>query len=157
MNSSAAFALSDVELLIKQRGIVGTPLEITCMGHPILKQKAKLIDSPQADFTLQHIANMFATIDKLGRDNVAGLAAPQVNIPYRILIFQVPSRRSKDHTQIPYTLLINPNYEPLDVEMEEGFEACFSLPGLVGLVPRYTKIRSTFRNDGGNDRHFSLH
>jgi len=76
----------------------------------------------------------------------AGLAAPQVHVSRRVVIFRVPEERAKredgeDAEPQPLTVLINPVIEPMSTEMAEGLEACLSLPGLAGRVPRYTHIR----------------
>ncbi len=78
----------------------------------------------------------------------AGLAAPQVHESLRIVIFQAPPERASeeageeafDHTA-PLTVLINPVIEILSQDQEEGWEGCLSVPGLRGLVPRYTHLR----------------
>ena len=76
----------------------------------------------------------------------AGLAAPQIGVPLRVVIFGYadPSARNPrypDADPIPQTVLINPVIEQLSDEQEEGWEGCLSVPGLRGVVPRYAKIR----------------
>ena len=74
----------------------------------------------------------------------AGLAAPQVHVPLRLVMFQVPSHREVEGGEaIPLTVLVNPQISPLSDETEEDWEACLSVPGMTGLVPRWTSIRYT--------------
>jgi peptide deformylase len=81
--------------------------------------------------------------------NGAGLAAPQVHVPLRVVIFQAPPERNEepdngeerfDHTA-PLTVLINPEIEVLSEEIEGGWEGCLSVPGLRGFVNRPAHIR----------------
>ena len=70
--------------------------------------------------------------------NGIGLAAPQVHISKRILIFRNPDIAEKEKIQI--TPLINPNFSPLSDEKEDDWEGCLSIPGMQGLVRRFKKI-----------------
>ncbi|MDP6874987.1 MAG: peptide deformylase, partial [Alphaproteobacteria bacterium] len=72
-----------------------------------------------------------------------GLAAPQVHVALRMVIFRVPLTEVESMAggEPPLTVLINPTLEPQGEEMEENWEGCLSLPGLRGLVPRYTHLR----------------
>ena len=82
----------------------------------------------------------------------SGLAAPQVHVPRRVVICHVPEERAgetEESAQTPLTVLINPEIEPLSEEKKLGWEGCLSVPGLIGAVPRCTKIRySGFAPDG---------
>jgi peptide deformylase len=81
--------------------------------------------------------------------NGAGLAAPQIGVSQRVVIFSVESNpRYPDVEHVPTTVLINPILTPLGDEMEEGWEGCLSVPGLRGLVARYRSLRYT-----GFDQH----
>jgi peptide deformylase len=74
----------------------------------------------------------------------AGLAAPQIGIGLRVVIFGVEHNpRYPDAEPVPQTVLINPVLTPLGDEMEEGWEGCLSVPGMRGLVPRYIRLRYT--------------
>ena len=75
-----------------------------------------------------------------------GLAAPQVHVPLRVVLFFVEGERSEAEgdpqaMEVPMTLLINPEIEILGSEMESGPEGCLSVPGLMGQVPRYSRLR----------------
>jgi len=116
-------------------------LKIARMGHPVLRQAAKPVEDPTAPRIRALIRNMVETM----RDaNGAGLAAPQVHVPLRVVIFHVPEDRAGEDDGAapqPLTVVINPEIEPLTADTELGWEGCLSVPGLVGAVPRYTKIR----------------
>lgn len=121
-------------------------LKIARMGHPVLYRRAEEVPDPTAPEVHRLIADMIETmVDADG----AGLAAPQVHVSRRILVFHAPDDRAepdedgeppRDATA-PRTVLINPELEILTDEMEQGVEGCLSLPGLVGIVPRYSRVR----------------
>ena len=73
-----------------------------------------------------------------------GLAAPQVHVPFQLVVFFVQGDRETDDGQdVPLTTLINPQVEPLSAEIDYDWEGCLSVPGLRGLVPRHRRIRYT--------------
>jgi len=82
--------------------------------------------------------------------NGAGLAAPQIGIGLRVVIFGVQhNSRYPDAETVPDTILINPHITPLDDAMEEGWEGCLSVPGMRGMVPRHAQIRYQGRDQFG--------
>ena len=84
------------------------------------------------------IADMFDTMAAL---NGAGLAAPQIGVDLRVVIFGVAGNpRYPDAESVPTTVLINPELSVLAPDMEDGWEGCLSVPGMRGLVPRYTRL-----------------
>jgi peptide deformylase len=109
------------------------------MGHPLLRQVA----SPVADFQGGELAALVADMDDTMRAlNGAGIAAPQIGVSLRVVIFEVAENPRYPHVQpVPYTVLINPVVSALDAEEEEGWEGCLSVPGLRGLVPRARRVR----------------
>jgi peptide deformylase len=116
-------------------------LKIARMGHPVLARAAEAVDDPTAPEIRRLVADMIETM----RDaNGAGLAAPQVHVPLRVVVFHVPAQRAAQDT-LPrpegLTVLINPVVEPGGEEMALGWEGCLSLPGMMGGVPRFTRIR----------------
>ncbi len=117
-------------------------LKIARMGHPVLKHRAEPVQEPITQEIQQLVADMAETLQDIGG---IGLAAPQVHVSKRVVIFFVPGgrRNGAGETQedIPLTVLINPEIEPLTEEQVPGVEACLSVPGLAGQVPRYTRIR----------------
>jgi peptide deformylase len=116
-------------------------LKIARMGHPVLRLRADPVEDVTAPRIRGLIRNMLETL----RDaNGAGLAAPQVHMPLRVVMFEVPEDRAGDSEESvarPLTILINPEVEPLTEETSVGWEACLSVPGLTGAVPRFTRIR----------------
>jgi len=116
-------------------------LKIARMGHPVLRRKADPVADPTAPEIHRLIADMAETLADIGG---AGLAAPQVHVPLRVVIFQVPEQRltgRPDDQAQPLMALINPVIEPLGPEQELGWEGCLSVPGLKGAVPRFARIR----------------
>ena len=109
------------------------------MGDPLLYRTAepvKEFNSPQLDAL---IADMFETMAAL---NGAGLAAPQIGVSQRVVIFGVDANPRYPHVEpVPTTVLINPLLTPTGTEMEDGWEGCLSVPGLRGLVSRYQELR----------------
>ena len=109
------------------------------MGEPLLYEKAVPVTqfgTPELDVL---IADMF---DTMGALNGAGLAAPQIGVSKRVVIFGFEANpRYPDAEPVPTTVLINPVIEPLGDDTEEGWEGCLSVPGLRGLVSRHRNIR----------------
>ncbi|WP_455926506.1 peptide deformylase [Pseudomonas putida] len=85
------------------------------------------------------IADMFQTMEHVGG---VGLAAPQIGVDLQLVIFGFErSERYPDAEAVPQTILINPLITPLNPGTEEGWEGCLSVPGLRGVVDRYSHIR----------------
>ena len=117
------------------------------MGAPLLYKRAEEVrafNTPDLDALIR---DMFDTMVAL---NGAGLAAPQIGVSQRVVIFEVQSNpRYPEAEAVPRTILINPVLEPIGEEMDDGWEGCLSVPGLRGLVSRYKKLRYTgFDEDG---------
>jgi len=113
-------------------------LKIARMGHPVLMGIAQPVEDPKDPRIHGLIADMVETMaDAPG----IGLAAPQVHVPLRIVVFRVPGERCEDKKDVPLTVLVNPVVEIVGDEVEEGWEGCLSLPELTGRVPRPTHIR----------------
>ena len=116
-------------------------LKIARMGHPVLRRLADPVPDPAAPELRRLVADMEETLADIGG---AGLAAPQVHVPLRVVIFRVPEERVTGHPDDqPQGLvaLVNPVIEPLGDEQELGWEGCLSVPGLRGVVPRHLHIR----------------
>jgi peptide deformylase len=114
-------------------------LKIARMGHPVLARPAGAVPDPLAPEIRRLVADMLETmIDSDG----AGLAAPQVHVPLRVVVFQAPAEQAEaEGASAPLTILINPEIEVIGPEREAGWEGCLSLPGLRGLVERSAHIR----------------
>ena len=117
-------------------------LKIARMGHPVLRRRADPVADPTAPEIRSLVKDMLETLADVGG---IGLAAPQVHVPRRVVIFEVPARRAAREGEpdgaVPMTVLINPVIEKLTDETNLGWEACLSVPGLTGAVPRWTRIR----------------
>jgi peptide deformylase len=116
-------------------------LKIAKMGHPVLRQRAAEVDDPKSPEIRRLVADMIETLEDIGG---AGLAAPQVHVPLRVVIFSVPPERiteELDAETVPLTVLVNPVVTPLTRDTELGWEGCLSVPGLRGAVPRFTEVR----------------
>jgi len=108
------------------------------MGDPRLFQKSL----PVTDFNSKELAELLADMrDTMAYLNGAGLAAPQIGVLQRVVIFGVKSNpRYPDVEEVPDTVLINPKITPVSQELEEGWEGCLSVPGMRGWVPRYRRL-----------------
>jgi peptide deformylase len=120
-------------------------LKIARMGHPVLMHRTEPVPDPSSPEIRRLVADMLETMVDA---NGAGLAAPQVHRPLRVVVFQAPADRSGevpdgemyDHTA-PLTVLINPEIQVIGDEREGGWEGCLSVPGLRGFVERPAHIR----------------
>ncbi|HIJ62767.1 MAG TPA: peptide deformylase [Rhodospirillaceae bacterium] len=112
-------------------------LDIALMGDPILACEALPVEDPGDGAVVRLVADMVETMLAAGG---VGLAAPQVRHRARLVIFQLPPGRSADGRGVPLTVLINPRIEPLTDDMDPAYEACLSVPGLTGVVPRWRRI-----------------
>ena len=116
------------------------------MGDPLLFQVAEPVQTFDTPELHALIGDMFDTMAAL---NGAGLAAPQIGVSRRVVIFGVEANpRYPDAEPVPTTVLINPVIEVLTQLTEDGWEGCLSVPGMRGLVSRYTRLRYT-----GFDQH----
>ena len=113
--------------------------DVLRMGDPRLLQKSR----PVAKFKTKELAELLADMrDTMAHLNGAGLAAPQIGVLLRVVIFGVTSNpRYPDIEPVPDTVLINPRITPLSDEIEEGWEGCLSVPGMRGWVPRHRRLR----------------
>ena len=116
--------------------------EILRMGDPRLlrvAQSVAVFDTPALHQLVLHM------VDTMRDANGAGLAAPQIGVDLQLVIFgsDGPNPRYPGAPVVPYTVLCNPTLTPLGDEEETGWEGCLSVPGLRGLVPRWSRIRYT--------------
>ena len=118
------------------------------MGDPLLWARAQEVTDVSASSLADLVCDMKDTMAAL---QGAGLAAPQIGVPLRVVIFGVRANpRYPGASEVPETVLVNPVVEPLGDEEEEGWEGCLSVPGLRGLVPRYRRVRYRgYDLDGG--------
>ena len=122
--------------------------DVLRMGHPVLRECAKPVEefgTPQLRALLDDMKETMAA------KNGAGLAAPQIGVGQRVVIFGVEHNpRYPDAEPVPFTVLVNPKLVMLSREVEEDWEGCLSVPGMRGLVPRYTKLRYSGFDIEGN-------
>lgn len=119
--------------------------DILRMGDARLLRVSEPVRSFRTPELRALIDDMF---DTMRAADGAGLAAPQIGVPLRVVIFgyadpQQRNPRYPDAPPIPQTVLINPTLHPLSDELEAGWEGCLSVPGLRGVVPRYARLRYT--------------
>ena len=109
--------------------------QILRMGDPRLREIAQPI-------TTFDTPDLPALVHTMQAEDGVGLAAPQIGVGLRILVFGFDSNpRYPDAESVPQTVLVNPVIETLSDESAEGWEGCISVPGLRGMVPRFTHIR----------------
>ena len=116
------------------------------MGHPVLAQAAEPVQAfgPELQALLQDMKDTMAAQDG------AGLAAPQIGVSRRVVIFGVDRNpRYPDAEEVPFTVLVNPRLEFLSKDVEEGWEGCLSVPGMRGVVPRFARLRYTGFDEHG--------
>jgi peptide deformylase len=113
--------------------------EVLKMGDPRLL----LVADPVREFGTPELEVLLADMRETMRDlNGAGLAAPQIGVSLRVVIFGMDHNpRYPQAEPVPYTVLINPQMTPLGEDMEDGWEGCLSVPGMRGVVPRYRQLR----------------
>ena len=122
--------------------------EVLRMGHPVLRERAKPVEGLGSPELLELVRDMK---DTMAARNGAGLAAPQIGVGQRVVIFGVTKNpRYPDAEEVPFTVLVNPKIVLLTREVEEGWEGCLSVPGMRGVVPRYTKLRYSGFDEHGN-------
>jgi peptide deformylase len=118
------------------------------MGDPLLLQQAALVeafDTPELHALIKDME------DTMAHMNGAGIAAPQIGVSLRVVIFGVGANpRYPDAGHVPYTVLINPVLHPVGDEVEDGWEGCLSVPGMRGIVPRYRRLHYTGFDQYGN-------
>jgi len=113
--------------------------QVLRMGDPRLLEQAQ----PVERFGTAELAALLGDMrDTMAHLNGAGLAAPQIGVGLRVVVFGVQSNPRYPHAEeVPDTVLINPALQPLGAETEEDWEGCLSVPGMRGVVPRYRQLR----------------
>ena len=122
--------------------------EVIKMGHPLLLARAKEVES----FATLELDTLITDMqDTMAALNGAGLAAPQIAVSQRIVIFGISENpRYPEADSVPETILINPEISIIGTERESAWEGCLSVPHMRGLVPRYTSIRYRGYDARGN-------
>src|SRR6185295_3218725 len=128
-------------------------LKVAKLGSPVLRKRASEIETH--DLKKGRLKPFFEDLlETMVEYNGTGLAAPQVNTPLRVVLYEVvPGRRAKD-LEVPPTILVNPSFEALDGTEVEDFEACLSVPFLAAKVPRPKKIKVKALDSSGKPVEF---
>jgi peptide deformylase len=113
--------------------------DVLRMGDPRLLEVAQ----PVARFGTPELDALIGDLrDTMAHLNGAGLAAPQIGVGLRVVIFGVKANpRYPQAEEVPDTVLVNPVLEPLAADKEEDWEGCLSVPGMRGMVPRFRHLR----------------
>jgi peptide deformylase len=119
-----------------------TVREILKMGDARLLRQAQPVQEFDTDALHLLVSDL---LDTMRAANGAGLAAPQIGVDLQVVVFgsRESNPRYPDRPLVPPTVLVNPVIEPLGPEEEEDWEGCLSVPGLRGVVPRWSRIRYT--------------
>jgi peptide deformylase len=122
--------------------------EVLKMGDPRLLA----LSEPVGEFGTPELENLLTDMrDTMRHLNGAGLAAPQIGVGLRVVIFGFEENpRYPEAEPVPFTVLINPQLTLLGETLDEGWEGCLSVPGMRGLVPRYRELRYTGFDAAGN-------
>ena len=121
-------------------------LKIAKLGHPILLKKTTEVKEIASESIKKIIYDMTETMLDA---NAIGLAAPQVHINKRIFVYQNPDTVTNE-SNIKITALINPKIEKVSEQINDSWEGCLSIPGMLGLVRRFTKIEYSGYDIEGN-------
>ncbi|KZR76837.1 Peptide deformylase [Prochlorococcus marinus str. MIT 1320] len=122
--------------------------EILRMGNPQLRQVSNVVDDASDELIISLIKDLQDTVKA---HQGAGLAAPQIGVPLRVVLFGGggPNPRYPEAPSIPQTILINPVLTPIGSDLEDGWEGCLSVPGLRGQVSRWSRIHYRALNENG--------
>lgn len=137
-------------------------LKIARMGHPILRARATDVPDPTAPEVARLVNAMIETMEDA---DGTGLAAPQVHMPWRVVVYKVEADRAADEDDIedagdseygedggvPLTVLVNPVITPVGEDTNLGFEACLSVPGMAGPVRRFNQVHVTYQTLAGDE------
>jgi peptide deformylase len=126
-----------------------TVRRIILMGNAALRRRADAIGDARAGDVARLAGDMRETLEAIDAN---GLAAPQVEVSQRLVIYRLPAHRipaGARQEPVPWTALVNPTIEPLSEKVTPIWERCLSLPGLYGFVPRHNEIRLTFQDLDG--------
>ncbi|MGI4859139.1 MAG: peptide deformylase [Janthinobacterium lividum] len=122
--------------------------DILKMGDARLLRQAQPVDHFDTPELHALVADMF---DTMRAAKGAGLAAPQIGVDLQVVIFGFgTTQRYPDAPPVPETVLINPVILPVSQDMEESWEGCLSVPGMRGMVSRYSMIRYEGFDQYGN-------
>ena len=119
------------------------------MGNPALTVVSEPVVDARAPEIRALVDDMRDTLDSIAG---IGLAAPQIAVPLRVVLYCIPASRIPEGARsepVPWTPLINPLITPIGEEKVELWERCLSLPGLYARVPRFAQIRIRWQSLDG--------
>jgi peptide deformylase len=119
------------------------------LGDPRLRQRS--LELPEALFGGPELQALIEDLhDTMAARDGAGLAAPQIGVPWRVVLYGISHNpRYPEAPPIPETLLINPRLQPEGTDTQLGWEGCLSVPGLRGQVERWQRLRLSWRDAAG--------
>jgi peptide deformylase len=121
--------------------------EVLRMGDARLLRVSEPVSDIPSPELIQLLTDMR---DTMHAHDGAGIAAPQIGVPKRVVIFGLTHNpRYPDAEPVPLTVLINPRIELLGDDIEDGWEGCLSVPGMRGLVPRFKNLRYVGIDESG--------
>ncbi len=132
-------------------------LRIAKMGNPVLLQKAAPVEDPTAPEIRQLAADMQETLEDIG---ASGLAAPQVFVPKRVVVYRIIAARIPQGSGLqprPWTVMVNPLITPKTQSTTPVWERCLSIPGLHGKVPRFLDINIRYQDLAGKTHTHDAH
>jgi peptide deformylase len=132
-------------------------LRIAKMGNPVLLGKAEPVADPTAREIRQLAADMTETLEDIG---ASGLAAPQVFVPKRVVVYRMIASRIPKGSGIqprPWTVMVNPVITPKTPKTTPVWERCLSIPGLHGKVPRHLDIHIRYQTLDGKTESYDAH
>lgn len=122
-------------------------VDVKIMGEPEFIQKSQPVT--EFDASLQQLIQNLT--DTMAAEGGVGIAAPQIGVNKRVMLIGFDKNDRYPYLEpVPFTVLVNPEYQPLSDELVDGWEGCLSVPGLRGLVPRYRHIRYRGYDEKGN-------
>lgn len=127
------------------------------MGNPALHVVSQPVADPGAPQVRELLVDMRDTLDSVSG---IGIAAPQLGVPLRVILYCIPPSRIPEGAAsppVPWTALINPSIEPLSPQTVDLWERCLSLPGLYARVPRYNHIRVRHQSQDGEWHSMECH
>src|SRR5947208_10927592 len=115
-------------------------LKVARIGHPVLRALARAV--PPADIASRDFQRLLDDmVETMHEYDGVGVAGPQVHVPLRVAVIEVPASDERARAAVPLTVLVNPMVTPLGEEKERAWEGCLSVPDLRGVVSRWRRVR----------------
>jgi peptide deformylase len=129
------------------------PLHIVAAGDPVLRQQAAPFDGQLDGERLRRLTDAMRDAMRETKGAV-GLAAPQIGIPLQLAVLGTPPDLEaklieSGQAPVPFTVLLNPSYQPAGTRRVAAFEGCLSVPGWQAVVIRADEIELTWEDEAG--------